>query len=273
MLSEIKESIKVFLICLVGLALFGLLAVWLRVEPNPEKFDQKLEKLSKLPRVMLWAWERPENLKFIDTNNIGVAFLAKTISLTASDVNVYPRLQVLETPPNTTLIAVVRIETAIYQKPSFSLEQKKKVLREILDLTRLKRVIGLQIDFDAKFSERDFYKELLGKLRENLPSNFILSITALASWAIYDNWIENLPVDEVVPMLFRMGTDKQQIFNYLKAKKDFVPNIAKNSLGISTESELPWLPSQRRIYIFAEKSWSEELLNDSLKKVTLWQIN
>jgi hypothetical protein len=273
MLGKVKGNIKTGLICLVGLVLFGFLVAWLRIELTPKKFERNLEKLSKLPKVMLWAWERPENLKFIDTSNIGVAFLAKTISLTSSDVNVRPRLQILETPPNTTLIAVVRIETAIYQKPTFSLEQKRKVLREILDLTKLKRIIGIQIDFDAKFSERDFYKELLGQLRENLPNNFILSITALASWAIYDNWVDNLPVDEVVPMLFRMGVDKQQILNYLKAKKDFIPNIARNSLGISTDSELPWLPSQRRVYIFAEKSWSTELLNDSLEKVKLWEIN
>ncbi|HKX29107.1 MAG TPA: hypothetical protein VJ302_15540, partial [Blastocatellia bacterium] len=36
---------------------------------------------SRPPRIVLWAWERPENLEFIDPGRIGVAFLARTIRL------------------------------------------------------------------------------------------------------------------------------------------------------------------------------------------------
>ncbi|MBI4850895.1 MAG: DUF3142 domain-containing protein [Acidobacteria bacterium] len=267
-------SKKVKLLLVLVLILGGA-SYWLITKLNPSfslfNSPKVNERLAKLPKIMLWAWERPENLKFIDSSTTGVAFLARTISLKNSDIAVRPRLQVLEVPPNTTLIAVVRIETDIYQKPSFSLEQKEKTLEVILSLTNLKNIVGLQIDFDAKLSEREFYKELLKDLRKRLPSNYLLSITALASWAIYDDWIRDLPIDEAVPMLFRMGIGGKEVTKYLESKKDFTLPVAKTSLGISTSSELPWLPPKRRVYIFAESSWSKDLLNDSLKKVELWQ--
>ena len=36
--------------------------------------------------VILWAWERPEDLSFINPEKVGVAFLAKTIYLRASRI-------------------------------------------------------------------------------------------------------------------------------------------------------------------------------------------
>ena len=33
------------------------------------------------PQLILWAWERPTDLRFIDAKRVGVAFLAKSILL------------------------------------------------------------------------------------------------------------------------------------------------------------------------------------------------
>ncbi len=250
--------------------LLTIAIVWLCACLSTEKSDDRaknFDRLSKLPRVMLWAWERPENLKFINPSTTGVAFLAKTILLKAEEVNIHPRLQPLELPENTIQLAVVRIETDRYQLPKFSTSQMDKTLAAINSLTKLHNVIGLQIDFDAKVSEREFYRELLTKLRNMLPSNFLLSITALASWTIYDNWIKDLPVDEAIPMLFRMGVEKKEMLNYLASKKDFTSEICRQSFGIATDEELPFLPKGRRIYIFAAQSWTAELLNSVLDKV------
>ncbi len=265
MLGRVKLILVLVIAFLLGFC-------WLMAKPNQQKLLSKNnERLAKLPKVMLWAWERAENLKFIDPKTTGVAFLAKTISLKATELDIRSRFQPLEVPPDTSLVAVVRIETDRYLKPVFSLEQQEKVLEAIIALTKLKGVVGLQIDFDAKESERSFYRSLLVKLRDLLPSNYMLSITALASWAIYDNWVADLPIDEAVPMLFRMGADKERVLNYLAAKKDFTSQNTSTSFGISTDSELPWLPAERRVYIFAERSWSAELLNDLLQKVEIWQ--
>jgi len=37
--------------------------------------------MANLPNLYLWAWERPEDLQFLSNRKVGVAFLAKTISL------------------------------------------------------------------------------------------------------------------------------------------------------------------------------------------------
>lgn len=68
-------------------------------------------RLSHFPKIILWAWERPEELRFIDPREVGVAFLARTIFLKGETIIVRPRLQPLSVPDQTALMAVVRIES------------------------------------------------------------------------------------------------------------------------------------------------------------------
>ena len=39
--------------------------------------------MSAVPLLVLWAWERPEDLRFLDPIRVGVAFLAATVRLWA----------------------------------------------------------------------------------------------------------------------------------------------------------------------------------------------
>ena len=41
--------------------------------------------------------------------------------------------------------------------------------------------------------QRKFYRALLSQVREEIPPSLPLSITALASWCICDNWLDDLP--------------------------------------------------------------------------------
>jgi hypothetical protein len=52
------------------------------------------------PNVILWAWERPENLEFVDSNKISVAFLAQTIELSDNEVKLISRRQPLKVSPD-----------------------------------------------------------------------------------------------------------------------------------------------------------------------------
>lgn len=63
--------------------------------------------LNALPPTMLWAWERPEQLDFIDTQNTGVAFLAKTVLLSNGEVTSRPRLQPLILAKGTKVVAAL----------------------------------------------------------------------------------------------------------------------------------------------------------------------
>jgi len=213
------------------------------------------DRLAALPPTVLWAWERPEQLQFIDTRTTGVAFLAGTVSLRHARFAYRPRFQTLRVPNAARLIAVVRLETT---SSDLNAEQRSRTVAAIVAAARAPRVVAVQVDFDATTSQRVFYRDLLVDLRRQLPPAMPISITALASWCTYDDWISGLPVDEAVPMLFRMGRDDAEIQRFLAAGKDFSTPLCRGSLGISTDEPLPHLPAGRRTYIFNPRAWSQD---------------
>ena len=73
---------------------------------------------------MLWAWERPEDLRAVDPRTAGVAFLARTLYLSGDAVAVRPRLQPLRVAPGAPLVAVVRIESALGKTPTYSAQER-----------------------------------------------------------------------------------------------------------------------------------------------------
>lgn len=209
-----------------------------------------------LPPVILWAWERPEDLSFVDTEKTAVAFLAKTIFLSGEKVIAKPRLQPLKLAPGTKLVAVVRIETDRHAAPKLSRSQLEHVSALIRNLSA-KSPVHVQIDFDATVSERNFYRELLVNVRHQLPASVGLSMTALASWCAGDDWLRDLPVDEAVPMLFRLGVDQQQFRRRLETGKPFESRMCQNAAGVSTD-ELVNPPTVDRLYIFNPEPWTKE---------------
>jgi hypothetical protein len=220
--------------------------------------------LTALPQTMLWAWERPEHLDFIDTKNIGVAFLAKTIHLSSDAVTSRPRLQPLVLAKGTKVVAVVRIESNRLAGDDLPEHQLDRVTREIVQTSQLPDVRAIQVDFDAKTSERNFYRSLLLQVRQHLPQTMPLSITALASWCAGDNWLSDLPIDEAVPMLFRMGIDGRQFRSRLSAGDDPFANPCHTAAGVSSD-ELITLPMRKRLYIFSPKPWTHESLKSILE--------
>ena len=238
-------------IAFVALIVTGLAALAYRPQPDP---------LPGFPRVMIWAWERPEKLDFVDPREAGVAFLARTVTVHGEIVAVHPRMQPLVVAPGTAMMAVVRVESEDPQPGArIALEHA------ILDATELHGVRALQIDYDAKASERDFYRGVIQDLRRVLPASMPLSMTALASWCEYDDWISGLPVTEAVPMLFRMGAEPYRGTGALRAGK------CQSSAGISTDEPLSDPPRGKRIYIFHPRSWSREEWGAAIQEVRRWQ--
>src|SRR5215813_5232081 len=129
------------------------------------------EASSPHPRLILWAWERPTDLRFIDTQRIGVAFLGRSILLKSDKVLVRPRLQTLQLPAGTKVIAVARIETDRPNAPDLSPAQRDVAARAIAELASLPEVSEIQIDFDATQSQRNFYRDLIKEVRYRLSSH------------------------------------------------------------------------------------------------------
>ena len=213
--------------------------------------------VDKNARVVLWAWERPVDLRFIDPRETGVAFLARTIHLRGNEAVVRPRLQPLDLPEGTKVIAVARVESDQRTKPDLSTQQTEELAATIAEMARLPNVSSIQIDFDATRSERTFYHDLILAVRTRLPASVALSITALASWCSDDDWISDLPIDEAVPMLFRMGPDGRQIRNRLASGEEFPSRPCRTSYGISTDEPLRNLSAAKRLYVFNPGAWTE----------------
>ncbi len=213
---------------------------------------------STMPQRFLWAWERPEDLRFIDVSTTGVAFLAQTLYIEKDTVIYNPRKQPLLLPENVYLIAVTRIETRRQPelRPDYSAAQIEKAIDLIKRSLDRPNVKAVQIDFDAVASERDFYKQLMAKLRPELAAEVPLTMTSLASWCVGDAWFNDMPVSEAVPMAFEMGADDENIRRFLRDGKDWKEPLCRGSYGISVDEPLtsPLMPG-RRVFLFKRLPW------------------
>ncbi|HXT64227.1 MAG TPA: DUF3142 domain-containing protein [Pyrinomonadaceae bacterium] len=249
-----KLKRKLALVVFVALPFVAIASCKSKPKPPRNRLDENY-----FPHLVLWAWERPEDLKAIDPNRFAIAFLAQTLVLKAGNVAFDPRHQPLDVAPQTKLIAVTRIESqkTTGQRAALSDAQRQRLVTLILKTAELRNVSAIQIDFDAAVSEREFYRALLHELRAKLPDRVPLSITALASFCVGDRWLDDLPVDEAVPMIFRMGADDRTIKNFLAGGEDFREPLCQKSYGIAVDEPLEIkFKAERRIYIFNDRSWS-----------------
>ena len=312
--AKISAAMLALLLVCSGVAVFlhprparGLARRVFHSSPGDTPFTPANERAALLPNVTFWAWERPEDLRFLLPDQAGVAFLAKTISIETPPANpsadssppfiVRPRLQPLRITPGTQLIAVARIENPSASHSSFSLEQtqwaahsfpifsdaqRALLASEIADLQSIPGVSVVQIDFDAPASAHAFYASLLQDVRRRLPPSMPLSITALASWCIGDPWLAQLPpgtIDEAVPMLFRMGPDAANVAKFIHSNDDFPVVACRSSLGLSTDEPLShdlltaksssttFDPRAKRIYIFAPRAWTPSAAQNIIQEL------
>jgi hypothetical protein len=264
------------MLCVSGIRMRGGV-----VRPTGALFSARRSGIGALPRTMLWAWERPEDLNFIDPRETGVAFLAETINIAIDDQHVdelssrkrgefrfgiAPRRQPLLVPEGTPLVAVARIEMR-YAPPREA--DAVAIAAEIARLAEIRGVVSIQIDFDATVSQRGFYAAILRELRQQIPEDMPISITALASWCFGDAWLDQLPIDEAVPMLFRMGVDDRNIRSRLARGEDFASPVCRSSEGISTDEAAPNISGTgmygRRIYLFHPRPWTAAAFYDAAK--------
>ncbi len=234
--------------------------------------------------IVLWAWEQREDLRFLNSGDANaeasgdanghatanapgavpdgasaqIAFLARTIFLNGGGIEVKPRLQPLQVSRDARLIAVARLEVSSTTPTKLSQRQLTETAAAISEMARLPQVAAVQIDFDATASQRAFYLSLLRGVRARLPAGTPLSITALASWCMGDSWLDAAPVDEAVPMLFRMGPSNAAVRAALARGGDFGPAVCRQSVGISTDEPPVNWPSGRKVYVFHSAPWTDQ---------------
>ncbi len=216
--------------------------------------------------IVLWAWERPEDLSYAAAGS-EIAFVAATIRLSGDKALLRYRSQALRLPPDATLIAVIHVDF----ERNLALDDKQRtafvdaVLRGLANL----EPTMVQIDYEAPPSQQAFYAATLKDLRARLPAKMRLSITALASWCMYENWTAALPIDEIVPMLFRMGRGSAAEYR-IDGGGDFRQPNCRTALGVSTDEKRRHLPSGRRVYVFNPHSWNAQSYAAVLQEALSW---
>jgi hypothetical protein len=208
-----------------------------------------------LPPLVLWAWDRDDDLRFIDTNDTGVAFLAATLTLRGEGVVLTPRHNPLALPEHVSRVAVAHVESDRDEPPVLSGEQLRRLVEALAAVSEEVPHRVLQVDYEAVASQRGFLIDAVAALRQRLPGAAI-SVTALASWCFNEGWTGRLEADEVVPMLFRMGYDGRRVRAHLANGGDFRGVECRSSLGVATDELPPTLPPGRRVYVFSPRRWT-----------------
>ena len=222
-----------------------------------------------LPPLVLWAWDRDDDLRFLDIRDTGVALLAATLTLRGEDVVLAPRRNPLTLPPGIARVAVVHVETDRGEPPVLSGEQSRRLVAALATVSDEVPHRVLQVDYEAVASQRGFFIDAIAALRARLPGAAI-SVTALASWCFNESWTGRLAADEVVPMLFRMGYDGRRVRSHLAGGGDFRGLECRSSLGIATD-ELPTaLPPGRRVYVFSPRRWTPETYQIVRARIRQW---
>ena len=225
----------------------------------------------ELPARMLWAWERPEHLGFLaGQRDVGVVPLVGTVHVDGTQVRGVPRLQPIELPPDVMLLPLVRVEIGVSPAP-LDEAQATAVARQIVRLARHVRADALQLELESRRSERPFHRRVVAEVRRLVGPRAFLSMTALGSWCAGDAWLDDLPVDEIVPMLYRLGADGPALRARVAAR-DLPAAACRHAVGL-TSDEPPVAPPpdgwHRRIYAFHPRAWSAQAYTELLTNPSL----
>ena len=212
--------------------------------------------LRALPARMAWAWEREEDLRWLP-QDAGVAYVATSLWLEGDKVVVHPRGHALLLRPTTAAVPVVHVDTSWRAPPVMSAAQRDAIVAALESAATHSTARVVQLDFEARLSQRAFLADVVRQARLSLPTDVALSVTALASWCAGDAWMRGLPADEIVPMAFRMSRDSGQLRALLADHGGFAAPRCGDAIGTATDEPMAGLNAPRR-YVFSARPWTIE---------------
>ncbi len=199
----------------------------------------------------LWTWERSDDLSFASSEQT-VAPLIATLIQVGNDVSFKPRRNPFKTRLGAKILPVFRLEA--YKTQSLNVAACTQYL---LGVIKSNNYHEIQLDFDAKKSQRSAYKELIDSLKKQMP-NLKISITALASWCVDDGWIETLDIEYAVPMLYRMGDDAHKIMHSFSSTLAWPVKKCQNNVAFEVQGTFIKPTRNAKVFLFNNKAWSEK---------------
>ena len=258
-----------------AMALSAVLALLLVHVWQQGEVKRRNGRMAKLPRVTLWAWDRPaflEGFNAVAFTRVGmrrqavaVASLDQTIRLGPGGITTRQNLQPVVFPAGAVREAVVRIKAD--PDAVLSAATVDATVKLLLHSAQQPGIAALQVDFGATRAQRDFYRSVLRVLRAGMRQDLPLSIIAPASWCTEDDWIHDLPIDEAVPVFFRTAQDAPSE-NAERSTEDRVREpLCGGSIGLSVNERWPALKSGQRLYLFADYGWQPSTIQAALMRL------
>jgi len=170
------------------------------------------------------------------------AVLVEMLVIRDQDVERMPRTQPHVLPVGVRRLPVLHVEAASDEPDTLSDAQVGDIVAAFM--RRVDEAAAgagiLQLDFDVPRRERASYRALVARLRAALPPQLKLSATALAHWCSESDWLDRLPVDEVVPMLYRLGPQATRWRSqWLRGDATLAARCRGPALGFATDDPPP----------------------------------
>ena len=218
--------------------------------------------------LVVWAWERPEDLRFL-TAPSEIAVQVGFVEVAGDRVRARGRRFPLLADPARVTTAMVHVQIDPRRPAAWTPAVRAATAAAVLGYLRLASLPRAQLDFEVRRSQRPMLLDLLHDVRAGLPSAVRLSMTALASWCGED-WLSAAPVDEVAPMLFRMGPAGEELKATLAAGGDLRDPRCRTALAVSTDAPIIRSQTGRRVYFFNPRSWTAAEFERERREVATW---
>ncbi len=208
----------------------------------------------------LWAWDRTEDLRGLPPT-IGVAYFAVQFEADGRTLAPTWRRPPLRVDAGSPLTAVLHIEP--FRPGRAPMLDDAAAMRWSDALAEAARHVGVrrvQVDFEARASQLAFYRRVLDGLRARLAPGTFLSVTALASWCGDPAMVAALPVDEIVPMYFRMGARERGLWRQRSQRSGRLPPVCRQAAGLSIDE--PREAVAPTVYLFSPRPWQPAEFED-----------
>jgi len=207
--------------------------------------------------AIAWLWKDASIPAF---SRAVVAVVDRHIWLAGGKVLVRPGARPRALARGTVVIPVVHVEIDPLHPPTSLRAAEPVVLDAMRSAARATTTGWVQLDLEARPSQRADYRELVRRVRTALPPGVKLSVTALAWWCRSGAWLDGLAADEVVPMFFRMGRDNAPLRGIVARQPAALhPLCRAGSAGFSRQEPFPRdvTARYRRTYWFDETGWKD----------------
>jgi len=208
-------------------------------------------------QTLLWMWDRPQLFSSLPEGT-GIAYLHATVRLSGAQSRTTWRQWPLRIAPGVTVVPLVHVALDNLAPSPLDDAQQQAIAAALAHAAAHSRSGWVQLDFEARRSQREAYVALLQRLQPMRERGVRLSATALASWCMDDAWLPAGLLDEIVPMYFRMGVDAAPIRRRLQATGAATVPACRDAAGLLLGEPSPALSGVKRRYVFHTGAWKKE---------------